>query len=196
MVADHGDAVIVQPISYWQLVLGAMIAVTVFGEVLRWNTVVGAIIVVGAGLFTVWREWVVSRRAKRAEEEARVWPRRNIITRAIGVTEVPHCDLRTDRVRVDDAFLLCSDGLHGEMADADYGYVGSGKGKITLYKGKEVMKKSVPSEKAVDELINIIREDGSRDSIDVLCRIDTLNEVEYFKAGGILHYVLRQMIAN
>ncbi|MFT6036968.1 MAG: (E)-4-hydroxy-3-methylbut-2-enyl-diphosphate synthase, partial [Marivirga sp.] len=48
----------------------------------------------------------------------------------------------------------------GEMADADYGYVGSGKGKITLYKGQEVMKRSVPSEKAVDELINIIQEDG------------------------------------
>ncbi|MFK7900519.1 MAG: (E)-4-hydroxy-3-methylbut-2-enyl-diphosphate synthase [Cyclobacteriaceae bacterium] len=48
----------------------------------------------------------------------------------------------------------------GEMADADYGYVGSGKGKITLYKGQEVMKKSVPSEKALDELIAIIREDG------------------------------------
>lgn len=69
---ENLDAVIVQPISYWQLVLGAMIAVTVFGEVLRWNTVVGAVIVVAAGLFTVWREWVVSRRAKRAEEEARV----------------------------------------------------------------------------------------------------------------------------
>ncbi|MCC5929938.1 MAG: (E)-4-hydroxy-3-methylbut-2-enyl-diphosphate synthase [Cyclobacteriaceae bacterium] len=48
----------------------------------------------------------------------------------------------------------------GEMADADYGYVGSGRGKITLYKGKEVIKKSVPSDNAVDELIEIIREDG------------------------------------
>jgi (E)-4-hydroxy-3-methylbut-2-enyl-diphosphate synthase len=48
----------------------------------------------------------------------------------------------------------------GEMADADYGYVGSGKGKITLYKGKEVVKRSVPSEEAVDELIEIIRADG------------------------------------
>src|SRR5690606_4474664 len=46
----------------------------------------------------------------------------------------------------------------GEMADADYGYVGSGKGKITLYKGKEVVKRFVPSDKAVDELIEIIRE--------------------------------------
>ena len=48
----------------------------------------------------------------------------------------------------------------GEMADADYGYVGSGKGKITLYKGQEVMKRGVPSAKAVDELIKIIRNDG------------------------------------
>ncbi len=68
---ENLDAVVVQPISYWQLVLGAVIAVTVFGEVLRWNTVVGAAIVVGAGLFTVWREWVVSRRVRRAEEDAR-----------------------------------------------------------------------------------------------------------------------------
>lgn len=49
----------------------------------------------------------------------------------------------------------------GEMADADYGYVGSGVGKITLYRGKEVIKKSVSSEKAVDGLINLIKEDGN-----------------------------------
>ncbi|WP_223510958.1 aconitate hydratase AcnA [Pseudomonas sp. BF-R-05] len=42
----------------------------------------------------------------------------------------------------------------------------------------------------------ITREDGSREKIEVLCRIDTLNEVEYFKSGGILHYVLRQLIAS
>ncbi|MGZ4068271.1 MAG: (E)-4-hydroxy-3-methylbut-2-enyl-diphosphate synthase [Bacteroidia bacterium] len=48
----------------------------------------------------------------------------------------------------------------GEMADADYGYVGTGPGKISLYKGKEVIKKNVPTEKAVDELINLIRENG------------------------------------
>jgi aconitate hydratase len=44
--------------------------------------------------------------------------------------------------------------------------------------------------------LNITRNDGSRETLDVLCRIDTLNEVEYFKAGGILHYVLRQLIAS
>ena len=42
----------------------------------------------------------------------------------------------------------------------------------------------------------ITREDGQQENVDVLCRIDTLNEVEYFKAGGILHYVLRQLIAS
>ena len=49
----------------------------------------------------------------------------------------------------------------GEMADADYGYVGSGPGKITLYRGKEVIKKSVSSETAVDGLIDLIKEDGN-----------------------------------
>jgi (E)-4-hydroxy-3-methylbut-2-enyl-diphosphate synthase len=49
----------------------------------------------------------------------------------------------------------------GEMADADYGYVGSGPGRITLYRGKEVVKRNVPTAKAVDELIELIREDGN-----------------------------------
>jgi (E)-4-hydroxy-3-methylbut-2-enyl-diphosphate synthase len=49
----------------------------------------------------------------------------------------------------------------GEMADADYGYVGSGVGKITLYKGKEVVKKSVNASEAVDELIELIKSDGN-----------------------------------
>ena len=49
----------------------------------------------------------------------------------------------------------------GEMADADYGYVGVGVGKITLYKGKEVMKKNVNSEVAVEELINLIKENDA-----------------------------------
>lgn len=48
----------------------------------------------------------------------------------------------------------------GEMADADYGYVGSGPGRITLYRGKEVVKRNVPTAKAVDALIDLIREDG------------------------------------
>ncbi|MEX2596140.1 MAG: flavodoxin-dependent (E)-4-hydroxy-3-methylbut-2-enyl-diphosphate synthase, partial [Salibacteraceae bacterium] len=48
----------------------------------------------------------------------------------------------------------------GEMADADYGYVGTGPGKITLYKEKEVVKRNVPEKEAVDELIALIAEHG------------------------------------
>ncbi len=48
----------------------------------------------------------------------------------------------------------------GEMADADYGYVGTGPGKITLYKEKEVVRRNVPEDDAVDALIDLIREHG------------------------------------
>jgi (E)-4-hydroxy-3-methylbut-2-enyl-diphosphate synthase len=48
----------------------------------------------------------------------------------------------------------------GEMADADYGYVGSGKGMVTLYKAKEVIKRNIPEASALDELIRIIKESG------------------------------------
>lgn len=49
----------------------------------------------------------------------------------------------------------------GEMADADYGYVGSGTDKITLYRGKEAVKKNISAVNALDELIEIIRGDGN-----------------------------------
>lgn len=48
----------------------------------------------------------------------------------------------------------------GEMADADYGYVGSGAGKITLYKGKEVVRRNIDAALAVDALIELIRDNG------------------------------------
>ncbi|WP_193782425.1 (E)-4-hydroxy-3-methylbut-2-enyl-diphosphate synthase [Nitritalea halalkaliphila] len=68
---------------------------------------------------------------------------------------------RTDHLKgVKIGIMGCIVNGPGEMADADYGYVGSGKGKITLYKGQEVIKRSVPSERAVDELIEIIRQDN------------------------------------
>ena len=68
---------------------------------------------------------------------------------------------RTNHLKgVKIAIMGCIVNGPGEMADADYGYVGSGPGKITLYKGKEVVKKSVDTEVAVDELIELIRENG------------------------------------
>jgi (E)-4-hydroxy-3-methylbut-2-enyl-diphosphate synthase len=59
------------------------------------------------------------------------------------------------------AIMGCIVNGPGEMADADFGYVGSGPGKITLYKGKEVMKRNVNSEVAVEELINLLKEHGA-----------------------------------
>jgi (E)-4-hydroxy-3-methylbut-2-enyl-diphosphate synthase len=56
------------------------------------------------------------------------------------------------------AIMGCIVNGPGEMADADFGYVGSGPGKITLYRGKEVVKRNVNSEVAVEELINLIKE--------------------------------------
>jgi (E)-4-hydroxy-3-methylbut-2-enyl-diphosphate synthase len=56
------------------------------------------------------------------------------------------------------AIMGCIVNGPGEMADADFGYVGSGPGKITLYKGKEIMKRNVPSDIAVGELIGLLKE--------------------------------------
>ena len=44
----------------------------------------------------------------------------------------------------------------GEMADADYGYVGAGAGKVNLYKGKEQVRKNIPEEEAIKELLKLI----------------------------------------
>lgn len=59
------------------------------------------------------------------------------------------------------AIMGCIVNGPGEMADADFGYVGSGVGKITLYRGKEVVKRGVDSDIAVDELIALLKESGA-----------------------------------
>lgn len=48
----------------------------------------------------------------------------------------------------------------GEMADADYGYVGAGRGRISLYKGQQCIEKSIPEENAVERLLDLLRQDG------------------------------------
>ncbi len=69
---------------------------------------------------------------------------------------------RTDHLKgLKIGIMGCIVNGPGEMADADYGYVGTGPGKITLYRGKEVVKKNVNTENALDELIGIIRGDGN-----------------------------------
>jgi (E)-4-hydroxy-3-methylbut-2-enyl-diphosphate synthase len=59
------------------------------------------------------------------------------------------------------AIMGCIVNGPGEMADADFGYVGSGVGKITLYKNKEIVKRNIDSEVAVDELINLLKDNGA-----------------------------------
>ncbi len=68
---------------------------------------------------------------------------------------------RTDHLKgLKIGIMGCIVNGPGEMADADYGYVGIGKDKISLYRGQNVVNKSVHSDKAVDELIALIKEDG------------------------------------
>lgn len=68
----------------------------------------------------------------------------------------------TDHLKgVKIAIMGCIVNGPGEMADANYGYVGTGPGKITLYRGKDVVKKNIPAASALDELIGLIKEDDN-----------------------------------
>jgi (E)-4-hydroxy-3-methylbut-2-enyl-diphosphate synthase len=58
------------------------------------------------------------------------------------------------------AVMGCIVNGPGEMADADYGYVGAGNGKVTLYKAKTPIKRSVPESEAVQVLVELIKENG------------------------------------
>lgn len=69
--------------------------------------------------------------------------------------------LRTDHLKgIKIGIMGCIVNGPGEMADADYGYVGTGIGKITLYKGREVIERNINSENAVDALIELIKKYG------------------------------------
>ena len=58
------------------------------------------------------------------------------------------------------AVMGCIVNGPGEMADADYGYVGAGAGKITLYRGREVVRRDIPQNEALTALINLLKTDG------------------------------------
>ena len=78
-------------------------------------------------------------------------------------------DLRSTIARIKEAtkdmkglkigIMGCIVNGPGEMADADYGYVGAGRGKISLYKGKQCVEKNLPESEAVEHLLRLIRED-------------------------------------
>ena len=58
------------------------------------------------------------------------------------------------------AVMGCIVNGPGEMADADYGYVGAGPGRITLYKGRTVVERNIPQEEALDRLVELIKKNG------------------------------------
>jgi (E)-4-hydroxy-3-methylbut-2-enyl-diphosphate synthase len=58
------------------------------------------------------------------------------------------------------AVMGCIVNGPGEMADADYGYVGAGAGRITLYRGREVVRRDVPQDQALDALVDLLKADG------------------------------------
>ncbi len=69
---------------------------------------------------------------------------------------------RTDHLKgLKIGIMGCIVNGPGEMADSDYGYVGSGKDKITLYRGQDVVKRGINFKYGVDELVNLIKEDGN-----------------------------------
>ena len=81
-------------------------------------------------------------------------------------------DLRTTIQRIKEAtkdmkglkigIMGCIVNGPGEMADADYGYVGAGRGKISLYRQKECVEKNIPEEEAVEHLLRLIKEDTKK----------------------------------
>lgn len=86
-------------------------------------------------------------------EEARTWPRRNVVTRAIGVTPVADCDAVEGRLRNGDMFLLCSDGLTEHITDEELERYLSGRPE---------------PQAACDEIIAATLERGARDNVTVV----------------------------
>lgn len=103
--------------------------------------------------------------------EAANWPRKNVITRAIGVTEAPECDIISGELRHHDYFLLCSDGLTEHMKDDE----------IAHYLA------SLPPQEACDALVRETLARGARDNVTVLavrCH-DRPEELPDFDAVGL-----------
>ena len=86
------------------------------------------------------------------EQEAETWPRRNVITRAIGVSASPECDVTGGRLLAEDTFLLCSDGLTEHLNDSEIA---------------QILAEHTPQE-ACDKLIALTLERGARDNVTVI----------------------------
>lgn len=85
-------------------------------------------------------------------EEAKVWPRRNVITRAVGVMDDLDLDLRQGDIKVGDTFVLCSDGLTGHVSDEEICE------KVT----------TLSAQKACDALVELTLQRGATDNVTVI----------------------------
>lgn len=104
-------------------------------------------------------------------EEAQSWPRRNVITRAIGVFDEPELDMVQGRIEDGDTFVICSDGLTAHVTDDEIARLASFR----------------PPERAVQELIATTLERGAKDNVTVItvaCREVTALQPEAAHAGG------------
>jgi protein phosphatase len=86
------------------------------------------------------------------EEEAKDWPRKNVITRAIGVGPEPQCDIVTGQLEVGDVFLLCSDGLNEHIEDTEIAQALASR----------------PPQEACDLLVQETLNRGARDNVTVI----------------------------
>ncbi|SEL54589.1 protein phosphatase [Roseivivax marinus] len=87
------------------------------------------------------------------EEEARHWPRKNVITRAIGVTDTPECDTVEGQAREGDTFLLCSDGLTEHLEDHEIA---------------NLLGEALPPQAICDALVRETLARGARDNVTVV----------------------------
>lgn len=85
-------------------------------------------------------------------EQAETWARKNVITRAVGVTRTPECDVVGGRLKLGDRFVLCSDGLTGHVPDAEIAAI------VGAHEPQE----------ACDRLIALTLERGAKDNVTVI----------------------------
>jgi protein phosphatase len=102
-------------------------------------------------------------------EQAKTWPRRNVITRAVGIFEDPELEVETGGIEPNDTFLICSDGLTGHLSDAEI---------------RDCVAASRPQD-ACDALIQTTLDRGASDNVTVvIVRCHATQRTNYVPAGG------------
>lgn len=107
-----------------------------------------------------------------SQEEADAWPRKNVITRAIGVTEAPECDMVEGALAHNDLFLICSDGLTEYFNDSEL------EGVLNIGQ-------SGPLPDLCDRLVNTALERGGKDNVSVVIVRCTQNRLPNMDVAGM-----------